>query len=171
MSGSLAKISVLVVDDSLHIRRLVATMLRSYGCTQLIEAKTAQQALDILQRKPVDIALIDWMLEDRVETGMDLVRQIRLSPHDNLPYLPIIMMTGHTERDNIERARDAGVSEFLAKPFTARNLHSRLSALIDQPRPFVKTRSFFGPDRRRRSDEPVTGKERRLMPPRREKKS
>lgn len=168
MSGSLTKISVLIVDDSLHIRRLAMTMLRSFGCTNIIEAKSAQQALDILNRKTVDLALIDWMLEDRGQTGMHLIREIRRSPHEHITYLPVIMMTGHTERDNIENARDAGVTEFLAKPFTAKNLHARISALIDQPRPFVKTRSFFGPDRRRRDDAPP-GKERRLHTARREK--
>lgn len=171
MAGSLAKIQVLIVDDSPHIRRLATSMLRSYGCTSLTEAKSMQQALDLLSRKTFDIALIDWMLEDPKETGMHLVREIRQSPVEHIAYLPIIMMTGHTERDNIERARDAGITEFLAKPFTAKNLHARLVALIDQPRPFVKTRNYFGPDRRRREDAPAGGKERRLRPARREKKT
>ncbi len=169
MSGSLANVHVLIVDDSKHICRLVATMLRSYGCKNLVEAKTAQQALDILNRQHIDIALVDWMLDERAHTGLDLIRQIRRSPHENLTYLPIIMMTGHTERDNIERARDAGMTEFLAKPFTAKNLHSRLVALIEQPRPFVKTRSFFGPDRRRRNEDIPPENDRRFKPAKREK--
>lgn len=168
MSGSLSNVTILIVDDSLHIRRLLLTMLRSFGCTNIVEAKTAQQALDILNRRQIDLALIDWMLEDPQQTGIHLVREIRRSPHEHITYLPVIMMTGHTERDNIENARDAGITEFLAKPFTAKNLHSRISALIDQPRPFVKTRTFFGPDRRRKDESPPGG-ERRLHNPRREK--
>lgn len=171
MAGSLAKLTVLVVDDSLHIRRLIISMMRSYGCTNIIEAKTAWQAFDILNKKPIDLALIDWMLEDQQQNGLDLVRDIRKSPIEQVAYLPIIMMTGHTERENIEAARDSGVTEFLAKPFTAKSLYTRLSSLIDQPRPFIKTRDYFGPDRRRRLDEEPPVSERRLRSPRREKKT
>ncbi len=161
MSGSLAKVSILIVDDSAHIRRLVVTMLRNFGCEHITEAKNARQALDILNRRPPDIALIDWMLEDSHLNGMELVSEIRRSSNDELSYMPIIMVTGHTERDNIELARDKGVTEFLAKPFTARGLFSRISALIEQPRPFVKTRTYFGPDRRRRNLGPAEDGERR----------
>jgi len=162
MPGNLAPLHILIVDDSLHIRRLVLTMLRAMGCVHIHEAKNIAQARDILARKPIDLALIDWMLDDPAGTGMDLVTFIRKSGTNDMVYLPIIMMTGHTERENIELARDMGVTEFLAKPFTARNLHTRLAILIDQPRPFVKTRSFFGPDRRRRHTGPGVTGERRL---------
>jgi DNA-binding response OmpR family regulator len=169
MAGSLTQLTVLMVDDSAHIRRLLATMLRTMGCTNLIEARNIEQALATLERKPVDIALIDWMLDDPAGSGMDLVKQIRASPHEHLAFLPIIMMTGHTERDNIELARDMGVTEFLAKPFTAKGLHTRLSMLIDQPRPFIRTRQYFGPDRRRRQGDPGPQGERRLSGPKRQK--
>lgn len=170
MAGALSQFHFLIVDDSAHIRRLVVAMLRCYGCTQISEARTAQQALEVLNRAPaVDIALIDWMLAESQHNGTDLVKHIRRSPHDHLVYLPIIMMTGHTDRENIETARDAGITEFLAKPFTAKGLHTRLVNLIEQPRPFVRTSTFFGPDRRRRTMDPPTGEERRLSPARREK--
>jgi len=113
--------------------------------------------------------LIDWMLAESQHNGTDLVKHIRRSPHDHLIYLPIIMMTGHTDRENIETARDAGITEFLAKPFTAKGLHTRLVNLIEQPRPFVRTSTFFGPDRRRRNTEPPENGERRLHLARREK--
>lgn len=171
MNGSLARIDILVVDDSQHIRRLVNTMLRNFGCIQLREAKNAEQAMSMLGNRAPDIILIDWMLEGSHQNGMDLVRELRRSPIEELAFMPIVMITGHTERENIEAARDAGVTEFLAKPFTAKALFARISTLIEQPRPFVKTRHYFGPDRRRRNLGPNDEGERRYQTGRREKQT
>jgi DNA-binding response OmpR family regulator len=88
------------------------------------------------------------------------VRQVRTAEDSPNPFLPIIMMTGHTERHRIFRARDSGVTEFLAKPITAKQLLMRLTNIIENPRPFVRARGYFGPDRRRRS-EGYQGPERR----------
>jgi DNA-binding response OmpR family regulator len=62
------------------------------------------------------------------------------------------MMTGHSAVVRVMEARDAGVTEFIAKPLSARTLLNRLNAVIYQPRPFVRTQTYFGPDRRRRAD-------------------
>jgi DNA-binding response OmpR family regulator len=155
MTASLARINILIVDDSVHVRRLLGAMLRAMGAARISEVKSHHQAMSALERGQFDIALVDWMLDDSSEvSGLDLVRDIRRSASEDLKFMPIIMITGHTERENIIEARDAGVNEFLAKPFTAKTLFSRINALVDQPRPFVKTRSFFGPDRRRRNEGP-----------------
>ena len=83
------------------------------------------------------------------------------------PYIPIIMVTGHTERHRVEAARDAGVTEILAKPITAQNLFSRIGEIVDHPRPFVKSVDYFGPDRRRHRAEDLC---RSVPPPRRFRK-
>ncbi len=165
--GSLSRLNILIVDDSAHIRRLLLSMLTPMGAQNIFEARTLAQARTVLNTKTLDLAIIDWMLDDPAGDGMALVTEIRQSPLETVTYLPIIMMTGHTERENIELARDMGVTEFLAKPFTAKNLHARLNMLIESPRPFVKSRSYFGPDRRRREHSPIEGLERRNTSPRR----
>lgn len=167
MSGSLTKLSVLVVDDSLHIRRLVKHMLHAMGGPTLYEAKSAEEAMTLIERKAIDIAFVDWMLEGD-GNGLELIRAIRNMPGHDINFLPIIMMTGHTERSNIEAARDVGVTEFLAKPFTAKGLFQRLQFLVENPRPFVRTRHYFGPDRRRRQRGPGPDGERRRRAPRKE---
>jgi DNA-binding response OmpR family regulator len=65
------------------------------------------------------------------------------------PFVPIIMLTGHSEKRRVTAARDAGVTEFLAKPLSAKALYERIVNVVVNPRPFVKTRTYFGPDRRR----------------------
>jgi DNA-binding response OmpR family regulator len=71
------------------------------------------------------------------------------------------MLTGHSERHRVEAARDAGVTEFLAKPITAVNLLTRITEIVERPRAFVRCDSYFGPDRRRRTFEDYAGPWRR----------
>ena len=71
------------------------------------------------------------------------------------------MITGHSTMARVNEARDAGVSEFLAKPLTARGVIERLHQAIENPRTFVRTEDYFGPDRRRRDDPAYTGPRRR----------
>ena len=72
------------------------------------------------------------------------------------------MLTGHTSVDHVQAARDAGVNEFLAKPVSSKAILSRLVAVIEHPRPFVRTKVYFGPCRRRRREGDYHGPERRL---------
>ena len=62
------------------------------------------------------------------------------------------MLTGHTHIDHVRQARDAGINEFIAKPVSVKTMMTRLVAVIEHPRPFVRTKSYFGPCRRRRGD-------------------
>jgi two-component system chemotaxis response regulator CheY len=71
------------------------------------------------------------------------------------------MLTGHSERQRVVAARDAGITEFMAKPISAHALYQRILNVVANPRPFVKTKSYFGPDRRRTVKPSYTGPERR----------
>jgi CheY-like chemotaxis protein len=93
--------------------------------------------------------------------GIDFVRLLRNSPDSPNPMVPVIMITGHSTMARVAEARDAGVNEFLAKPLTARGVIERLSQVVENPRPFVRTQDYFGPDRRRRADPNFTGPWRR----------
>jgi DNA-binding response OmpR family regulator len=77
------------------------------------------------------------------------------------PFVPIIMLTGHTEKQRVTAARDAGITEFLAKPISAKALYQRIVNVVANPRPFIKTKTYFGPDRRRAINPNYVGPERR----------
>jgi DNA-binding response OmpR family regulator len=77
------------------------------------------------------------------------------------PYVPIIMLTGHSEKKRVIAARDAGITEFLAKPISAKALYQRILNIVVNPRPFIKTKTYFGPDRRRNVGPNYAGPERR----------
>ena len=95
-----------------------------------------------------------------VVDGIELTREIRNAADSANRFVPIVMVSGYAQRGRVLTARDAGVNEFVVKPITATALFSRIRAVIEKPRPFVRTKTFFGPDRRRgRSD--YEGPERR----------
>ena len=86
---------------------------------------------------------------------------VRTSSDSPNPFMPIVMITGHSERSRVNAARDAGVNEFLVKPVTAKSLMDRINTVVNHPRSFVKGGTYFGPDRRRRKDMNYAGPWRR----------
>jgi len=106
-----------------------------------------------------DVILLDWMMDGM--TGLDFVKMVRTSSASANPFVPIIMLTGYTQVDHVRAARDAGVNEFLAKPVSVKAVMTRLTAVIEHPRSYVRTKVYFGPCRRRRGHEEYRGPERR----------
>lgn len=154
------RLKVLVVDDNQHMRRLVVTILQAFGVLQISEAVDGDQAWKMLRECNPDVIILDWMMDGL--SGIDLVKMIRTSNQTPNPFVPIIMLTGHTHIDHVRQARDAGANEFLAKPVSVKAVMSRLVAVIEQPRPYVRTKVYFGPCRRRRGKDEYRGPERRV---------
>jgi CheY-like chemotaxis protein len=160
MSGyNFDRLKILVVDDNAHMRKLVLTIFQAFGVKEIFEAGSGERAWTMLRDATPDIIVLDWVMEGM--SGIDLVKKIRNDPSTPNPFVPVIMLTGYSSLDRVQEARDAGINEFLAKPVSAKAIMSRLVAVIEQPRPFVRTHVYFGPDRRRRADEEFKGPERR----------
>jgi len=145
--SSLAALQILLVDDNPHMRTIASAVLKSAGIRKVIEAGDGGAALQILREHAIDLAIVDYNMFPL--DGVEFTRLVRNSPDSPNPYLPIIMMTGHSGKQRVYEARDAGVTEFLAKPITAKAVLDRIQSVIWRPRPFVKTEGYFGPDRRR----------------------
>jgi PleD family two-component response regulator len=107
-----------------------------------------------------DIVITDWAMP--IFDGLELAQMIRQPESKGNPYAPIIMLTGHSEKRRVTVARDAGVTEFLAKPISAKGLYQRILNVVASPRPFIKTKTYFGPDRRRNTNSAYMGPERRV---------
>jgi len=153
------RLRILVVDDNQHMRKLVVTILQAFGCTQIVECVDAEHAWSSLAEANPDVILLDWQMSGM--TGLDFIRKVRNSPDSPNPFVPVIMLTGHTHIDHVRLARDAGANEFLAKPVSVKAILSRLMSVIEHPRPFVRSKSYFGPCRRRRAVDDYPGPERR----------
>ena len=149
MAYQFERLKILVVDDNAHMRRLVVTILQAFGVIQIYEAENGEQAWHALVEHNPDICVLDWMMEGM--SGLELTQKIRSDPGSPNCFVPVIMLTGYTSLDHVARARDAGVNEFIAKPISPKTLMQRFEAVIEHPRPFVRTRFYFGPCRRRRA--------------------
>lgn len=159
MSVSLQRLRFLVVDDNTHAVNLVKAMLRGFGASHLYDAQTIDAAKRLMRATPCDIVILDYMLG--TEEGVAFAHWLRNDADSPGPYTPIILLTGHADRARIMAARDAGVNEFCVKPVTPADLMKRISWVIDKSRPFVRSPTYFGPDRRRHDDPKYTGPERR----------
>lgn len=157
--SSLAALQVLLVDDNQHMRAITSAVLQSAGVKKVREAADGGAALEMLREHAIDLAIVDFNMFPL--DGAEFTRLVRNSPDSPNPYLPIIMMTGHSERSRVYEARDAGVTEFVVKPITAKAILDRIQAVIFRPRPFVKTEGYFGPDRRRTDASNYKGPRRR----------
>ena len=153
------RLKILVVDDNQHMRKLVAAILQAFGVNQIMEASNGVRALAAMREDCPDAIVLDWMMDEM--NGIEFTKEVRTSKSSPNPYVPIIMLTGHTSADCVQQARDAGVNEFLAKPVSVKAMLSRLTAVIENPRPFVRAEGYFGPCRRRRHSDEYAGPERR----------
>ncbi len=158
MSG-FESLRILLVDDNQHMRAIVTMILEGIGVKHVRETRDGSEALEVLRDWPADMAIADFQMFPM--DGVEFTRLVRNSPDSRNPYLPIIMMTGHSEQSRVMEARDAGVTEFLVKPLTAKAVIERINVVIFRPRPFVRTAGYFGPDRRRRNDPAFAGPWRR----------
>ncbi len=151
----------LVVDDNQHVRRIIRTLLHGFGVREVYEAADGAAGLDAVQNFLPDFIITDWVMP--LFDGLEFVQMIRQPDSPLNPYVPIIMLSAHSERHRVMQARDAGVNDFLCKPISAKSLHQRISSILIDPKPFIRANSYFGPDRRRpNSTSTYRGPERRL---------
>ena len=155
----LRRVHLLVVEDNLFMRNLYSAVLRAMDFEQIRMAADGSEAFELMRDFPPDIIITDAAMQPL--DGFDFVRLVRTAPDSPNPFVPIIMVTGFHNRASVERARDVGVNEYLAKPVTPAGLYARISEVILRPRPFVRTSTFFGPDRRRRQNANYRGPFRR----------
>lgn len=140
------------------MRALLKALIKAMVITRCAEYRDRTAALADLDRLRPDFILTDLSMVPM--DGVAFSRALRNGP-EGTRLTPIIMVTGHTERHRVERARDAGVNEILAKPITIAGLYHRIEEIIMRPRQFVRADTYFGPDRRRRANPEYMGPFRR----------
>ena len=142
-----AQLGVMIVNDNRHMRSLLCSIIRSLGIKKLKEVGDGEAALAEITAFEPDILITDWHMEPM--DGTTLVKTLRHSSVDTIRYLPIIMLSGHSDSTLAREARDCGVNDFLTKPVSAKSLLARLITITEHPRTFIKNENYFGPDRRR----------------------
>lgn len=160
-SYDLQHLRVLVVERNRHMRSLVCQILRSFGIRLIRDVADGAEALKELKHFRPDIITTGFMMDPI--NGVEFVKTLRRADDSPCPMVPIIMITAFSEDSRVREARDAGVNEFLTKPFSARDVYLRIVECIDHQRPFVRAKSYVGPCRHRHEDEEYQGPRRRTV--------
>ena len=150
--------TILIVDANDFARSFTRNICRGFRFGEIVTAKDPVEALGYLKGKVIDIVLTEWAF--RPVNGASFIRHVRASDGILNPYVPVIVLTACTELETVAQARDAGSTEFLTRPLVLGRLLARLTHALSAPRPFVRSATYFGPDRRRRQ-RPFDGPDRR----------
>ena len=146
-SYDLSELNILVLEKHLLVRRILTDVFSEFGVANVFSTPEIGEAYKFFTEMEPDIILCDWTPD---LNGIEFIRKVRMSDDSPNPYVPIVVVTANTELRHVCIARDNGMTEFLAKPVSAKTIYSRLCSVIENPRPFVRVGDFFGPDRRRR---------------------
>ncbi len=154
-------LTALVVDDTPLSQKMLVSMLKAFGVGAVAAANDGGEALAKLDAVKPDVILVDWEMSPM--SGIDFVSRVRRTAGNPYRRIPIVMVTAYSDVTDVVTARDAGVDEYLVKPLTFDTVASHMKLAIEKRRQFIRSDSFVGPDRRRRS-QPISGQDRRSPP-------
>lgn len=120
--------NVLIVDDYKTMLRIVNSLLRTLGFVNVDEATDGTMALEMFQKKHYGLVISDWNMEPM--SGLELLKRVRAG-NDNKD-VPFIMVTAESKTENVVAAKQAGVNNYIVKPFNAETLKTKLTAVLGE---------------------------------------
>jgi DNA-binding response OmpR family regulator len=153
-------VKVLVVESSPAMYELIKGVLSLFSVPEIniYSSYTVEEGFSNFCKHDHDLVIVDWLANP--DRGILLTKEIRTNKTTPNAFVPIIMTAGSSHINRVIKARDAGISEYLVKPFSAKALADRMSRVIEKPKIFVKCETYVGPNRRWQKIE-YTGEERR----------
>ena len=121
------KMHVLVVDDFATMRRIITNILKQLGYETILEAEDGAKALQIMETEKVDFVITDWNMPNM--SGLDLLMAIRAS--EDKKEIPVLMVTAEAMQENIVKAAQAGVNNYIIKPFDAKTLSEKINKIFE----------------------------------------
>jgi len=119
-------IKVLIVDDFATMRRILKNILKQIGFKNLLEADDGTTALEVLEKNNVDLVISDWNMPKM--TGLELLKTLRSDKR--YARIPFLMVTAEAQKQNVIEAVQAGVSNYVVKPFTAEAISEKLEKIL-----------------------------------------
>lgn len=117
---------ILVVDDFSTMRRIVRNILKQLGFANIEEAEDGDVAFAKLKEGEYQFVITDWNMPNM--TGLDLLKSIRA--HERLKDVPVLLVTAEAEKENVVQAAQAGVNDYIVKPFTADVLQKKIDRIF-----------------------------------------
>ena len=119
-------IKILIVDDYDTMRTVLNNLLRQLNFINVEEASDGTEAIEKLNADKFDLIISDWNMEPM--SGIELLREVRAD--DNLSEIPFVMITAEIKSENVIAAKEAGVTNYIIKPFTAETLKTKLVSVL-----------------------------------------
>ena len=141
-----AHLKLMFVDDAPPTQALLCEMLRHGGFQEVTIVDGAAEAFEMIKEAPPDLVFTDWQMPER--SGLDLLRDIRMSPDSPDPLVPVVMLTVKDSEEDVIRSCNAGATGYLIKPVTLHGIVDRITDAVMSPRAFVVAPKYVGPDRR-----------------------
>ena len=120
--------NVLIVDDYNTMLRIMRNLLKQLDFNSVVDASDGAQALQILRDQDIGLVISDWNMEPM--TGIQLLREVRAD--EKLKHIPFIMITAESKSENVIAAKEAGVSNYIVKPFNAETLKSKMVSVLGE---------------------------------------
>jgi len=118
--------NVLIVDDYKTMLRIIENLLKQIGFKNIAQATDGSAALSVLREKKFGLIISDWNMQPM--TGLDLLKEVRAD--SALKATPFIMVTAESKTENVIAAKQAGVNNYIVKPFNAETLKSKIAAVF-----------------------------------------
>jgi len=118
--------NVLIVDDYKTMLRIIENLLKQLGFKNVHQAIDGSSALKVLRETPIGLIISDWNMQPM--TGLQLLKEVRAD--DKLKATPFIMITAESKTENVVAAKEAGVNNYIVKPFNAETLKQKISAVL-----------------------------------------
>ena len=119
-------IKILIVDDFATMRRILKNILKQLDFKNLVEADDGTSAWELLEEQKIDLVISDWNMPKM--TGLELLKKVRAS--DTYKTVPFLMVTAEAQKQNVIEAVQAGVSNYVVKPFTAEAISDKLEKIL-----------------------------------------
>lgn len=161
MAYDFKDVKVLVVESSKPMFQLVKGVLSLFTVLEknVYAAYSVEDAFESFSKYNHDLLIVDWL--QNPDRGIQLTKMIRMNKDSPNKFVPIIMTAGSGHLTRVIKARDAGISEYLVKPFSAKSLADRIVRVVEKPRVFVVSDTYTGPERRTTAESDYVGQERR----------
>lgn len=158
-SYDFSRLGVFLIEDNQYVSQTLEDLLRYFQFGRIATAKNGEEAIDYMKTLGGAGSIIapDIIISDLVMApinGLLFLRWTRTAKESANRMVPFIMLSGAADVAYVNSARDLGCTEFLAKPFSAGSVYKHLVKVIEQPRQFITTTKYFGPDRRRLKKDP-----------------
>ena len=141
---------VLIAEDDAVMLSLIRDVLGALGFSDVTVVKDGKTALTSIMTNTYDLVFCDWRMPEL--DGISFTRNVRHMADYEKCCVPIIMVTGKATLDDVKIARDAGVNEYLVKPFSIKLMISKVKSIIENPQQYILSDTYSGPDRRRKDD-------------------